>query len=171
MGTTVLQGTRSASTNNIWVIDITGPVQPLSTAAVITEATGSKQQIVDFYVAAMGSCALSTLERALLHSYVSLPGLDGTMLRKYGSTSVATSKGHLDRSRQGMRSTKHLVPQPSETDEDLHPPIVPRSSRTLLVVTKVVFIDHPSNTRHFPVTSIDGNAYLMVMICGNYIHQ
>ena len=99
-GIPVLHSLPSASTNNIWLIDISGPTHSPSAAAVIAEATGIKRQI------AMGSCALSTLECALSYSYVSLPGLDGSMLRKYGSTSAATSKGHLDRSRQGMRSTK-----------------------------------------------------------------
>ena len=175
-GAVVLAGTRSALTKNIWLIDLPGPSDLATTAAVITEATGTHQQIVDFYLAAMGSCAVTTLERALSASYLTLPGLDVAMLRKYGSTSVASAKGHLDQSRQGMRSTKVPDMSFSETDDDRHPPIIPRSSRTLPVLTKVLYFDHPPQTRYsdlcgrFPVTSVDGNAYLMVMICSNYIH-
>ena len=85
----------------------------------------------------------------------------------------------MDQFPQGKRSTKPGEPTPvvseagNETDTDLHPPVIPRTSRTLPCFSQLF----PSSdlrahdlTGRFTVKGTTGAQYLMVMICGNYIH-
>mgnify|MGYP007082274983 CR=1 FL=1 len=177
----VLTGTRSPSTK-LWMVDLRSAPSSSSTvshpsmfsAAVVTEPTGTHQQIVDYYVATMGSPATTTLISAIDKLYVQLPGITSSMLRKYPPSSVATSMGHLDQCRQGMWSTKII--DHDESESDLHPVPIPKTSSHQLVMTKVVYIEHPSQERHtdltgsFPITAKSCARCLMFMICGNYIH-
>jgi len=144
-------------------------------AAVVTEARGAQQEIVDYYVATMGSCSVSSLISAIDDKYIQLPGLTSAMLRKYPPSAIAVAKGHLNQARQGLRTTK--VPDVlDETSSDLRPTPIPRSSRYESVVTKVVYQNPPTTVRHtdltgrFPVTAHSGACYHLVMVCGNYIH-
>ena len=186
-GTLVLQGVRSPVTK-LWLVDLASPTVPTAppplfplsppdfvSAAVITEACGTQQEIVDYYIATMGSCAASTLIAALDDKYIQLPGLTSAMIRKYPPTAIAIAKGHLDQLRQGLRTTKLLDVLP-ETTSDLRPVVTPRSSRYESVLTKVVYQSPPTSIRHtdltgkFPVTALSGACYHLVMLCGNYIH-
>ena len=185
-GVVVLTGLRSPSTK-LWMVALTPspPITPLPqfcasppncvSAAVLPEARGTQQDIVDYYVATMGSCSVSTLIAAIDDQYVQLPGLTSTMLRKYPPTALAIAKGHLDQARQGLRSTK-ILDVLDESMSDLRPPVLPRSSRYESVITKLVYQQQPISIRHadltgrFPVTALSGACYHLVMVCGNYIH-
>jgi len=179
-GTVALSGTRSPITK-IWTVNLNAsesspapPHRPVA-ATVITEAKGTQAQIVAFYHAAMGSPSLSTLECALHAAYVTLPGLSTAMLRKFPPSSPATSKGHLDQVRQGMRSTARLSDDDPlfDSPSDLHPQPVPRNSSRSTVTVKVVpFTEMRSTdlTGRFPVQSKSGAQYVMVMLSCNYIH-
>ena len=176
----ILTGTRSAP-SNLWFIDITGPpttpTSPtLRSAAVITEAVGTKAQIAAFYHAAMGSPSLTTLKRAVSHNYISLPGLSTTLLTKYPPNTIPTAKGHLDNHKHGLRST-HPDPTLDESDSDLHPTPIPRPPGALSVFTKLLDLTaengtlrHSDTTGRFPIPAKSGAQYVLIMYCGNYIH-
>jgi len=118
----VLDGFSRPESNNLWTVDITGPrltnnikqsstfsSTHLASAAVITEATGTTQQILDYYFATMGSCTPQTFIHALNDQYVKLPGLSPQMIRRYPPRAIAIAQRHLDQSPQGFRSTKFLI--------------------------------------------------------------
>jgi hypothetical protein len=73
--------------------------------------TTTAEQLVEFAHAALFSPVLSTLETALERGYVNgFPGLSVKTLRKYPPQSAAMVKGHLDRTRKNVRSTKGIEP-------------------------------------------------------------
>jgi hypothetical protein len=87
----------------------------------------------------------------------------------------------MDQFLKGKRSTKgnhddtHSTPVDcdDETTEDLYPPIEPKLSRVLKCITKVIpssDIRHTDLTGRFPIASKTGKQYIVLMICGNYIH-
>ena len=191
-GTIVLMGTRSPS-SRLWTVNIDpntdmaldmspsgAPNDPttLSSSAVVTEATGTVQQIVDYYFATMGSCTPAALIAAIQDGYIKLPGLSVQMIRRHPPHSIAIAQGHLDQSPHGFRTTKLFdVPQlGDESQSDLRPSVTPRSSRYESVLTKVIYRSHPTDLRYtdltgrFPVIAQSGASYDLVMLCGNYIH-
>ena len=112
-GTVILQGNRSPF-SKLWMVNIcplpsrlrydsdTAKVSGTISSsysdpcafAVITEATGTVQQIVDYYFATMGSCVPSTLIAALDAGYVKLPGLSSQMIRRHPPKAIAIAQGH-----------------------------------------------------------------------------
>ena len=80
----------------------------------------------------------------------------------------------MDQYRHGMCSTKVPEdPADHESDADLHPSPTPRTLSRSTVVIKLVHFDrarHSDLTGRFPIQSINGSQYVMVMICENYIH-
>ena len=187
-GTVILSGHRCPRTS-LWLIDISGApptlpsthktAEPPTANAVITEAKGTQERVVAYYHACMGAPALSTFTKAIDKLGLALPGLTSDMVRRFPPTTTATPKGHMDQFPQGKRSTKPGEPTPvvsesgDETDTDLHPPVIPRTSRTLPCFSQLF----PASdlrahdlTGRFTVKGTTGAQYLMIMICGNYIH-
>ena len=120
------------------------------------------------------------------------------MVRKHDPTSMATAKGHLDRTRQGLNSTKEAAgiggaaaaaagvtlgwyederisaDTSRESDAEWIP--MDKKERTNGVLFKVIRPrlgrNHMDATGRFPVESEQGNGYLMVFVCedSNYVH-
>ncbi len=164
-----------------------GPVISLllgteSAAATSVLAPRALEQIVATYHAMFNWPAVNTFLAAIDRGYITVPGLTAAMVRKYPPNPTATAKGHLDQLRQGLHSTKHLMDE--ETDDDWHPSrLVPTvshvSQRRRATVQTRIYKPHPPSRRNhsdlagrFPVTSLHGNQYMMIMYCedANYIH-
>ena len=65
--------------------------------------------------------ANSTLYKALQLQYITnIPGVTATAFKKYAPFSPATIKGHLDQTRQNIRSTKKNS-ESTETNDKLFP--------------------------------------------------
>ena len=96
------------------------------------------------------------------------------MLRKFSPNSVATSKGYIDQTQHGRRTTQSRPPVLLNSDEDLFPVAVPRISAVECVFNKVVpihdFIRHTDLTGRFPTKGVSDAQFIMVLICLNYIH-
>jgi len=76
---------------------------------------------VAFFHAAMGSPPISTFIKAIEKGYISnIPWLTTALVRKNPPISLAIDQGHLQRNRQGYRSTKPLPIHitPPSTDEE-----------------------------------------------------
>ena len=121
--TTILTGTRSDDTT-LWHMDFPSEVEPetifpyYANAAVGMSTTAD---MVKFMHAAFFSPTLSTLEKALQKGYIkNIPGFTATTLKKHPPQSAAMIKGHLDQSRQNVRSTKNINNDDNE-DDDLYP--------------------------------------------------
>ena len=100
----ILQGTRSAQTNNLWLVDLPAS-QPMA-AAAINQSTRPKD-LVAFAHASLFSPAITTLELALRKNLITgFPGLTLKSLQAHPPNSLATAKGHLDQARKNQRSTK-----------------------------------------------------------------
>jgi hypothetical protein len=121
-GRTVYTGSRVGSTTNaldrLWRIDFDCPPVPI---VPIVPIAGVAQQLVQhdtqaelvaFYHAAMGSPALPTFIEAVTRKFLVLPGLTAALIRKNPPSLFATAKGHLNRSRSNLRSTKLPVSPP-----------------------------------------------------------
>lgn len=120
---------------------------------VLFPKSSSRKQKNDFYVAALGSLTTSIVTNALSRGWLALPGLTTESIRNHPH-SLATSKGHLDRTRSGLDSTdkQNDLPPNVSADQD-----------------KVIYSDLTGRFQH---TSPRGVEYLMVMRCSytNYIH-
>ena len=118
----------------------------------------------EFYAACMGSPTSSTLHRAVSKGWVKFPG---TTAKDFINLphSEATAKGHLDKTKQGLDSTKPKVSVPLSPVEN--------NQSTLKVevdeIDRRIFADL---TGRFPCESANGMQYIMVMKCSvtGYIH-
>ena len=115
---TVFQGNRDIKTG-LWMVDL----KSLSTAAVgVVHAAmpsaasvvrlDSAAEFVKFWHAAYGSPAVSTFISAIDKSFIRVPGLTSTKVRRHPPDSLATAYGHLHATRKGLRSTKKKAPSP-----------------------------------------------------------
>jgi len=132
---------------------------------------------VAFYHAALGSPPEATLIEAMTRGFIELPGLTIDMVRKNQPKSLATALGHLDRTRQGQRSTQ--IDTEETTDDQF--PKTPTITHTNRILTRILKNPTPASptarqftdlTGRFPVRSRAGNEYCLVMINEdtNYIH-
>jgi hypothetical protein len=137
----------------------------------------SQAERVAFYHAAMGSPSIPTFIAAIRRGYVVLPGLSADMIKKNLPNPIATSLGHLDALRRGLRSTKQPLVLDAADEED--PNYIPTpedraDTQPLGIIcrefaTAKLFVDA---TGRFPVTSRSGTQYMLVFYSEstNYIH-
>ena len=165
-GQPVMRGYRSPSMP-LWRFRLV-PTSPADEHVAANVApTGTIKDTIAFLHACMGSPATSTLREAVRCAYTRLPGLTVSALHRHPPNSVATAKGHLDRNRQGQRST--------------HPaPVSDTFPRTCSLPTKHVYTQHwevnhrqyIDITGRFPVPSVNGAEYLLLFYAEdpNFIH-
>jgi len=170
----ILVGHRAPKTR-LWHLELpnSDPVRsssPISHSptqqANATIGAATPAQLVAFAHATLFSPPLSTLEQALKKGYLTnFPGLTATLLRKYPPQSIPMIKGHLDQTRQNLRSTKDK-PTDVPTDSDDYPITPTGHERThhcyvaLMEPTGQVYTDQ---TGRFITPSSTGNNYLMVL--------
>ena len=108
----IITGTRSAETT-LWHMDLPSEVDPQSQFPYHANAAignNTAANMVAFMHAAFFSPAISTLEKALQKGYINnIPGFTQATLKKYPPQSAAMIKGHLDQTRQNIRSTKNII--------------------------------------------------------------
>jgi hypothetical protein len=103
--------------NGLFLIDVSHPTQPpfttwndinlftASNLAATVIHNESHAQLTDFYSATMGSPTTSTFLTAVEQSFVQFPGLTADILRRNRPDAIATPKGHLHPTWQGLRPT------------------------------------------------------------------
>ena len=93
--------------------------------------------------------------------FTTWPGITAKLVNKYLNKELATSQGHLNQQHQGTWSTKDKPTPPFSKFPSTAP-----TSRTNKIYLKMIkytgqiYTDQPGR---FPVTSIRGNTYLMVL--------
>lgn len=189
-GKVVLSGSRNHETS-LWEFDPTANTDfpdfslspAVSQANRIFHCPQEDNQLVQFFHAALCSPAESTLIQALDAGFVQFPGLSSRLVRKFPQQSWATAKGHLDRTRQGILSSKPTSADAQDTeywDQDSlgSTPEVPDpdSSPAKAVSVAVIHVDptgivSSDPTGRLPVTSARGHQYIMVLFStdANYI--
>ena len=134
-GHTILTGTRNIHTDKLWQMNVPSPPTPQDSAmAATTTASAAPADLVAFAHAAMFSPVLSTLRQALTKKFImNLPGLTLATLKKHPPHSTATAKGHLNQTRQGIKSTKSMdepLPLLDTSDTDMYPTSEDDNART-----------------------------------------
>lgn len=180
-GQIVLQGTRNARTR-MWEFDPNATWGPTarsfdnqSAANRIFHCPKENNEMVAYFHAALCYPSESTLIKAIDKGFVALPGLTAALVRKYPQRSWATAYGHLDRTQQGILSTKNIVTSdsatgPEEVETDRH-------NITPIHVAQVALLPIPKETVHsdptgrLPVISGRGHQYIMIVFSedANYI--
>ncbi len=181
-GRRIYTGSRVGSSTNaldqLWHIDLDCPLGPMTGAAHQLVHHDTNAELVAFYHAAMGSPALPTFLEAVAQKFLVLPGLTAALIRKNPPSLFATAKGHLNRTRRNLRSTKlqgSSVPSPA-----LEPLGVTGETFTAMntlflttVETRVAtHTGHSDTAGRFPYTSVQGSQYILLFVNedANYIH-
>ena len=149
-GQTVLSGHRSPAMP-LWMFRL-APAHTDPPIAANVAPTTTQKDLIAFLHAAMGSPAISTLTTAIRCGYTRIPGLTVKALHRHPPTSMATAKGHLDRTRQGQHSTR--IPTAVDPPSDAFP--TSRSQPSSHVYTRLFETSHRQFmdlTGRFPVTS------------------
>jgi hypothetical protein len=173
--TELLAGTK-APTDKLWTIDL--PTQQ-TTSAMSANTVIHHQNNADavaFWSAALGNPSDSTLVRALSKGYLTnIPRITASMVAANRPNSMATAKGHLDLTRQGIRSTK-ASPSANATEisEENNCPAPHVFNPALMLHTIDLNMDttiHSDATGKFPVQSKAGNNYILLSMYNGYTHM
>jgi hypothetical protein len=133
---------------------------PAPSANNVHELQQRKQDIVQYLHQAAGSPVPSTWIKAIdAGFFTTWPGLTSKLVKKHLPKSLATAKGHLRQERQGLRSTQPKPVTLAIPDPD-------PDTRTHLVFMQPIEITgkiYSNQTGRFPLTSSQGNKYIMVV--------
>jgi hypothetical protein len=130
-------------------------------AGVMFPKSSTSSEKARFYVAMMGSPTTSTIQNAVRKGWLKLPGLTTQMLKDHPH-SEATAKGHLDRTRMGLDSSKSERKEGRRTSEKTIEISTTQCKNTL----------YADLAGRFPLMSSNGIEYVLVMKCSDtgYIH-
>ena len=161
-------------TDRLWTFPRTGNNIESETQNRYTAASVIRNDLqsgyVKFWSAALGSPADSTLIQALSLGYLgNLPRLTAKMVRRHRPNSIATAKGHLDRQRQGMQSTRPKKSKTVISEREVCDDIDWDSKLYTWVVHRTEQENHTDLSGRFPVTSIHGNNYMLMSVYKNHI--
>ena len=183
-GHTVCQNAKEAH-QKLWNLEI--PVSDIGNISAIGSSNLAIRcdldaDFVNFWHATFGSPTVWTFSTAVARGYFEIPRLTAKVIRANAPNSVATAKGHLDRIRQGQRSTKEdaNTPPPAALplqDEDDDSPFdgvnIDDEDGIDNIYTKMVSskeVNSSDLSGQFPITSRSGFSYFLVSIFNVYIH-
>ena len=175
----VFQGNRDLRTG-LWMVDLrslsTGTASGAHLSASAAIRLDSVVDFVNFWHAAFGSPAVSTFLSAIENSFIKVPGLTATKVRRHPPNAVATAYGHLHATRQGIKSTKKIpapiLPSESISDESSEPTAERPEQRLWCRVHDVRGRAHSDATGALPVRGRSGALYQIVFFHedSNFIH-
>ena len=151
-----LQGHQDSTTSGFWTIPL--PTQNTAFPATATGTTAA--QMVAFTHASLFSPTLSTLHQALQQGiFPNFLGLSISTLKKRPPSLHATQQGHLDNKQMHQNPTPETQPDDpfplqSEPNE--------RSNACFISVVQPKHIVYSDQTGQLPITSSQGNQYLVV---------
>ena len=126
---TILTGVRNMS-NKLWNIDISD--NNCNSIVRETNLLTTKEKIVNFFHACLGSPTEQLFYNAVLKGWVEFPGLTADMIPKYLSKSRFITRGHMKLLKQGLRSSN------TETEDDICPTIKQPTQKHTSVLMRVV---------------------------------
>ena len=147
----ILEGKRNYQ-NGLWITSL-----PQQQSCNMTYMIKSTKDMIKFMYAALCSPATSTLIKAIKNNFLSTwPGLTVEAVNKYVSDSDAALKGHMDRVRKNIRSTK------SNEEDDM---CVMQKQKTHMAFASIeatgkVYTDQ---TGRFPHASSRGYKYIFIL--------
>jgi hypothetical protein len=165
--TTVLTGTRDNRTG-LWRFPMQTPRTPTKApfnqqcANALQIQTGIRRMIKFLHATAF-SPVKSTWIAAIKRGYFATwPGLTTATVNKHYPQTIATSKGHMDQSRQNTRSTKIKTHNNEPLDDPRQEPNNASTNQIFATVEETGRI-YTDQTGQFPVRSINGYRYMLVM--------
>ena len=166
-GTTVLHANKEPD-EKLWKVNLTA--EPHQIHHVIRHELHA--ELVDFWSRTLGCPTHSTLLNAMRKGYLTtIPQLTASMVANNPAHSKASAQGHLDRTRQGQRSTRSKQRQPeSITVDQTEDEVIDTTKDTHIVTRTMSYTNHADATGRFPVQSKRGNQYMLVSVYNNYIH-
>ena len=150
------------------------PTESAPASAMTAIKSESAYDFVMLNHAICGSPCASTFYRAIRKGWINIKNLTAKSVYRNWPNSLATAQGHLQQTRQGIRSTSKLprkrekpvtatspdyILSEENSDEELHI----RTFRR----TDAAFADA---TGRYPTISLEGFEYLLVFVYKNYIH-
>ena len=164
----ILHGPRDH--NGLWRLAIHQPTaQPPTNAptghANVIVRTTTMAELMAYLHACLFSPAISTLLDAVNNNQLTtFPGLTNSHIQRHLQKPMATSMGHLDQERQGLRSTK---PKPAKDTDDEPMETLTTPTHTIFAAIEDIPIRtgqiHTDQTGQFPAISSEGNRYVMVL--------
>ena len=150
-GETILTGERNLRTG-LWTMPMTH-----TNMCNFIYSSESTKNVIKFLYAALGSPSLSTLNTAIKNGYLKTwPGMTTQAVTKYITTSDACVKGHMDRIRKNIRSTKpDTISKDSPASKTKY-----KEAFAQITETEKVYTDQ---TGKFPTTSSNGNKYVFIL--------
>jgi hypothetical protein len=129
------------------------------------------QQLTRFYHACLSSPVKSTLLVAINKGYLKgFPGLTANRINRHSIINNATTKGHLDQTRQGQRPTLRsptaITPLPT-LPTPAHDGTTPSDDLLFMTSHDLTGTIYSDQTGRFPVTSNRGHAYLVLFYVYN----
>lgn len=180
--------------NNLWKVPLTTSEGELSNHHNNTTYEGENENVeivtnnlyqlnklkdvMQYLHACLFSPKLQTITQAVKNNnLITFPGMNIKNVSKYMKETIATAKGHLDRNRKNVRSTKtkaqadHLQEIKYYKDEEEDKIITPKREEK----TNEIFVSYLAQdingviytdlTGKLPVTSINGNKYILLLYC------
>ena len=115
--------------------------------------------LTHYLSASFGNPPDSTLQRALDEKWVELPNITAKMFRQNPPHKIETGEGHLNLHRQNFRSTRPATQRVHNR--------IDNSNNAYSRAWEISSSDLPAE---FPVTSFEGNKYILITVFKNYIH-
>ena len=147
--------------------DIDYPMSPLfENLNVIIRKDKTKNELIRYLHACCFSPQVSTFIKAISNgNFLSWPGLTEKLARKFLEPSIATAKGHLDKERKNLQSTR-LTTQDEEKDffpEPENPNLKTHEICAMLFPFSSKELAYADLTGRFPYRSTRGNQYILVI--------
>ena len=146
---------------------------PKDKQASVAIRSQSSYDFVMLQHAIFGSPAASSFYRAVKNGWITIDGLSPRKVHQNWPNSLATAEGHLQQTRQGVRSTRpkdanFSKPKPSHSDyiDDEASPCEEFYIRTFSR-KDAAYIDAAGR---YPEPSVDGFEYQLIFVYKNYIH-
>ena len=163
-GQQVLTGSRCHATG-LWYAD---PIHLPSAFKTTTTNAATPETLVAFAHASFFSPTIAALSKALASNFIlNFPGLTTTTLKKYPPHSVATAKGHMKQTRQGIQSTKQpskpLPLLPEEIEPPTQEPDNVRSYACFSAVHEISGRTYSDQTGRFAIPSSQGANYVFIL--------
>jgi hypothetical protein len=163
-------------TDKLWPsFDLSSTPTPISPTANIMVRHEINADFIEYTHACFGSPPDSSMLRALKAGYLAnVDRITAEMFSKNMPNAIATAKGHLDQSRQGIQSTSKRRASPQQKlSDDVHDEsdFGPEQHEQVATFQVIKANENSSDlTGKFPFISQRGYSYMLISIYRGYIH-
>jgi hypothetical protein len=156
----VMHGSRDPK-SRLWRVNLTQKSEIHETQCNHTHGNNNQKDLINYLHAACFSPVKSIWITAIKNgNFLSWPGLTEHAVEKHLSKSTATTKGHLNQQRQNARTTQIKTTDTGNEESDIDHGIKTQFVYAATIDAGQIYTDQ---TGRFPVVSIKGNKYIMIL--------